>query len=66
MSGVLGSRTSCSSDLFEFFHPPFFGLTFVGGRLVWIAENIATFFAAWEYPSQAEAWSPVHLGKVSS
>ncbi|WP_377892298.1 DUF817 domain-containing protein [Alkalihalobacillus sp. R86527] len=36
------------------------------GFFIWIAENIATFFSAWEYPNQREAWSLVHLGKVSS
>ncbi|WP_209124011.1 DUF817 family protein [Alkalihalobacillus sp. BA299] len=36
------------------------------GFFIWIAENIATFFGAWEYPNQTDAWSPVHLGKVSS
>ncbi|WP_186578659.1 DUF817 domain-containing protein [Aquibacillus kalidii] len=36
------------------------------GFFIWIAENIATFFGAWEYPNQTEAWSLVHIGKVSS
>ncbi len=36
------------------------------GFFIWIAENIATFFGAWEYPYQTKAWSLVHLGKVSS
>ncbi|OWA37543.1 hypothetical protein B9G55_05680 [Saccharibacillus sp. O16] len=36
------------------------------GFFIWIAENIATFFGAWIYPDQREAWSLVHLGKVSS
>jgi uncharacterized membrane protein YoaT (DUF817 family) len=36
------------------------------GFFIWIAENIATFFGAWEYPNQTNAWSLVHLGKVSS
>nr|WP_093041934.1 DUF817 domain-containing protein [Thalassobacillus cyri] len=36
------------------------------GFFIWIAENIATFFGAWEYPNQTEAWSLVHVGKVSS
>ncbi|MCX8047106.1 MAG: DUF817 family protein, partial [Anoxybacillus gonensis] len=31
-----------------------------------IAENIATFFGAWQYPNQVDTWSIVHLGKVSS
>lgn len=39
---------------------------FLIGFFIWIAENIATFFQAWEYPNQAEVWSMVHLGKVSS
>ncbi|MCG1010372.1 DUF817 domain-containing protein [Salinicoccus sp. ID82-1] len=36
------------------------------GFFIWIAENIATYFSAWEYPNQADVWSIVHLGKVSS
>jgi len=36
------------------------------GSFIWIAENIATFFGAWQYPNQKEEWSLVHLGKVSS
>ena len=36
------------------------------GFFIWIAENIATFFGAWNYPNQNDAWSLVHLGKVSS
>lgn len=36
------------------------------GFFIWVAENIATFFGAWKYPNQTEAWSLVHLGKVSS
>ncbi|KGX91376.1 hypothetical protein N781_04775 [Pontibacillus halophilus JSM 076056 = DSM 19796] len=36
------------------------------GFFIWIAENIATFFSAWEYPNQREAWSLVHFGKISS
>lgn len=36
------------------------------GFFIWIAENIATFFGAWEYPDQSQAWRIVHFGKVSS
>jgi uncharacterized membrane protein YoaT (DUF817 family) len=36
------------------------------GFFIWVAENIATFFGAWEYPNQTDTWSLVHLGKVSS
>lgn len=36
------------------------------GFFIWIAENIATFFGAWQYPNQTVVWSLVHLGKVSS
>ena len=36
------------------------------GFFIWIAENIATFLGAWQYPHQAAAWAPVHLQKVGS
>ncbi|MFC2947957.1 DUF817 domain-containing protein [Virgibacillus sediminis] len=36
------------------------------GFFIWVAENISTYLGAWEYPNQAETWSLVHLGKVSS
>lgn len=36
------------------------------GFFIWIAENIATYFGAWQYPDQAEAWRIVHVAKVSS
>jgi len=36
------------------------------GFFVWVAENIATFFGAWVYPSQHGGWQLVHWGKISS
>ncbi|MYL37072.1 DUF817 family protein [Halobacillus litoralis] len=36
------------------------------GFFIWIAENIATFFGAWQYPGQQESWRVVHVGKISS
>ena len=36
------------------------------GFFIWIAENITTFFGAWQYPNQEVTWSLVHLGKISS
>jgi uncharacterized membrane protein YoaT (DUF817 family) len=36
------------------------------GFFIWIAENIATFFNAWQYPSQSDGWEMVHLQKISS
>lgn len=36
------------------------------GFFIWVAENIATFFGAWQYPNQTTMWSLVHLGKISS
>lgn len=36
------------------------------GFFIWIAENIATFFGAWQYPDQSVTWQLVHLSKVSS
>ncbi|WP_422122303.1 DUF817 domain-containing protein [Planococcus sp. X10-3] len=36
------------------------------GFFIWIAENITTFFGAWQYPDQEAAWTIVHIGKISS
>jgi uncharacterized membrane protein YoaT (DUF817 family) len=36
------------------------------GFFIWIAENIVTFFGAWTYPNQEQAWSLVPSGKISS
>ncbi|MED0987735.1 DUF817 domain-containing protein [Bacillus paramycoides] len=36
------------------------------GFFIWIAENIATFLGAWQYPDQQDSWSLVHIGKISS
>jgi uncharacterized membrane protein YoaT (DUF817 family) len=36
------------------------------GFFIWIAENIATFLGAWQYPDQAAGWQVVHLSKISS
>ncbi|HZG74465.1 MAG TPA: DUF817 domain-containing protein [Paenibacillus sp.] len=36
------------------------------GFFIWLAENIATFFNAWKYPDQHEAWRMVGFGKISS
>ncbi|TQR19640.1 DUF817 domain-containing protein [Psychrobacillus vulpis] len=36
------------------------------GFFIWIAENITTFFGAWQYPNQEASWSLVHIGKISS
>ena len=31
------------------------------GLLIWIAENIATFFSIWRYPDQIGVWSTVQI-----
>ncbi|MFD2114416.1 DUF817 domain-containing protein [Paenibacillus yanchengensis] len=36
------------------------------GFFVWLAENIATFLDAWNYPNQQDVWRMVGLGKLSS
>ncbi|KAB8129901.1 DUF817 domain-containing protein [Gracilibacillus oryzae] len=36
------------------------------GFFIWIAENIATFFGAWQYPNQSDTWQLVHFSKISS
>ncbi|MNF15460.1 hypothetical protein D3C80_2180810 [compost metagenome] len=36
------------------------------GFFIWLAENVATFFNAWKYPDQQQAWHWVSFGKISS
>lgn len=36
------------------------------GFFIWIAENIATYLGAWQYPNQAHNWNLVHPGKVNA
>ncbi len=33
---------------------------------VWVAENISTFFGAWEYPDQVHTWTVVSTQKITS
>jgi uncharacterized membrane protein YoaT (DUF817 family) len=39
---------------------------FIVGFFIWLAENIATFFNAWKYPDQHQAWQLVSFSKISS
>jgi len=39
---------------------------FLVGLFVYFAENIATFYGAWQYPDQANGWHFVHPEKISS
>jgi uncharacterized membrane protein YoaT (DUF817 family) len=34
------------------------------GFMIWIAENIATFFGAWVYPNQTDGWRIVDFSKI--
>jgi uncharacterized membrane protein YoaT (DUF817 family) len=36
------------------------------GFLIFLAENVGTFFGVWQYPNQIGAWAMVHVGKWSS
>jgi uncharacterized membrane protein YoaT (DUF817 family) len=36
------------------------------GFFIWVAENMATFLGAWQYPNQAHNWKLVHPGKVNA
>ncbi|MBO8163215.1 MAG: DUF817 domain-containing protein [Brevibacillus sp.] len=50
----------------ERFQMPLVLSFFLIGMFIWIAENIATFFGAWQYPNQQHGWELVHIGKISS
>lgn len=33
---------------------------------IWVAENISTYFGAWQYPDQVHEWHVVSTNKVTS
>lgn len=33
---------------------------------LWIAENLSTFWGAWQYPDQVHIWNAVSTGKITS
>ena len=33
---------------------------------IWIAENISTFYGAWQYPDQVHVWTVVSTNKITS
>lgn len=39
---------------------------FLVAFFIWLAENIATFLGAWQYPSQTQTWHMVDFSKFSS
>lgn len=36
------------------------------GFFIWIAENVSTYFGAWQYPNQSKEWTLVHPGKITA
>src|SRR4051812_13115760 len=36
------------------------------GFFLWVAENVATWLRAWQYPSQESVWTLVHAAKLGS
>ncbi|WP_170990957.1 DUF817 domain-containing protein [Herbidospora galbida] len=36
------------------------------GFFLWVAENVATYLGAWEYPHQRDGWRLVHTGKIGA
>lgn len=36
------------------------------GFFIWIAENISTYFGAWQYPDQVHTWTLVSAGKINA
>jgi uncharacterized membrane protein YoaT (DUF817 family) len=45
---------------------PMLPVLWVLAFVIWIAENISTFYQIWLYPSQIEAWHMVGWGKLGS
>lgn len=50
----------------ERFRLPVTSVFLLIGFFIWVAENMATFLGAWQYPNQAHNWNLVHPGKVNA
>nr|WP_277603307.1 DUF817 family protein [Acinetobacter sp. ANC 3882] len=48
------------------FEVPMLPILLLLAFLIWIAENISTFYQIWLYPSQVDAWHMVGWGKLGS
>lgn len=48
------------------FQLPMLPILMVLAFIIWIAENISTFYKIWVYPSQLDAWHMVGWGKLGS
>jgi uncharacterized membrane protein YoaT (DUF817 family) len=45
---------------------PMLPILWVLAFIIWIAENVSTFYKIWLYPSQVDAWHMVGWGKLGS
>ena len=48
------------------FQLPLLPILMVFAFVIWVAENISTFYKIWLYPSQVQAWHMVGWGKLGS
>ena len=48
------------------FQLPMLPILLILAFIIWIAENISTFYKIWLYPSQVDAWHMVGWGKLGS
>ena len=48
------------------FQMPMLPILLILAFIIWIAENISTFYKIWLYPSQVDAWHMVGWGKLGS
>ncbi len=45
---------------------PFLPILFAIAILIWLAENMSTYYQIWLYPSQVDAWHIVSVAKIGS
>ena len=48
------------------FQLPMLPVLLILAFIIWVAENISTFYQIWLYPSQVEKWHMVGWGKLGS
>ena len=66
-SSVIFWKTKISFEVqYKHWQVPMLPILWLLAFIIWIAENISTFYQIWLYPSQLEAWHMVGWGKLGS
>lgn len=50
----------------QIYQSPFLPISLAVAILIWLAENVSTYYQIWLYPSQVDSWHMVSVAKIGS